>query len=124
MSEFKSGFVSIVGRTNVGKSTLLNNLVEEDVVITANKPQTTRQNAKKAAIEHLLTKKYPWLNSSDYNEFVKKTWVSKYENTLYDPKTRRKEEAANWSNPTANFKGYYQIKYDENGKEISRKKLN
>ena len=44
MSEFKSGFVSIVGRTNVGKSTLLNNLVEEDVVITANKPQTTRQN--------------------------------------------------------------------------------
>ena len=46
MSEFKSGFVSIVGRTNVGKSTLLNNLVEEDVVITANKPQTTRQNAK------------------------------------------------------------------------------
>lgn len=85
---------------------------------------TTRQNAKKAAIEHLLIKKYPWLNSSDYNEFVKKIWVSKYENTLYDPKTRRKEEAANWSNPTANFKGYYQIKYDENGKEISRKKLN
>ena len=46
MSEFKSGFVSIVGRTNVGKSTLLNNLVEEDVVITANKPQTTRLNVK------------------------------------------------------------------------------
>ncbi len=42
MSEFKSGFVSIIGRTNVGKSTLLNNLIKEDVVITANKPQTTR----------------------------------------------------------------------------------
>ena len=42
MSEFKSGFVSIIGRTNVGKSTLLNNLIEEDVSITANKPQTTR----------------------------------------------------------------------------------
>ena len=39
---FKSGFVSIIGRTNVGKSTLLNNLIKEDVSITANKPQTTR----------------------------------------------------------------------------------
>ena len=42
MSDFKSGFVSIIGRTNVGKSTLLNNLIKEDVSITANKPQTTR----------------------------------------------------------------------------------
>lgn len=42
MSKFKSGFVSIIGRTNVGKSTLLNNLIKEDVSITANKPQTTR----------------------------------------------------------------------------------
>ena len=42
MSEFKSGFVSIIGRTNVGKSTLLNNLIKEDVSITANKPQTIR----------------------------------------------------------------------------------
>lgn len=42
MAEFKSGFVSIIGRTNVGKSTLLNNLIKENVVITANKPQTTR----------------------------------------------------------------------------------
>ena len=42
MTEFKSGFVSIIGRTNVGKSTLLNNLIQEDVSITANKPQTTR----------------------------------------------------------------------------------
>ncbi len=41
-SEFKSGFVSIIGRTNVGKSTLINALTGEKVAITANKSQTTR----------------------------------------------------------------------------------
>ena len=44
--EFKSGFVSLLGRTNVGKSTLLNNLVKEQVAITANKTQTTRTAIK------------------------------------------------------------------------------
>ena len=42
MSEFKSGFVAILGRTNVGKSTLVNLLVGEKVSATANKVQTTR----------------------------------------------------------------------------------
>ena len=45
-TKFKSGFVSLVGRTNVGKSTLLNSLVEEEVAITANKTQTTRTAIK------------------------------------------------------------------------------
>lgn len=40
--KFKSGFVSIIGRTNVGKSTLINSLVGEKVAIMANKTQTTR----------------------------------------------------------------------------------
>ena len=42
MEKFKSGFVSIIGRTNVGKSTLINSLVGEKVAIMANKTQTTR----------------------------------------------------------------------------------
>ena len=42
MEKFKSGFVSIIGRTNVGKSTLINSLVGEKIAITANKSQTTR----------------------------------------------------------------------------------
>ncbi len=39
---FKSGFVSMIGRTNVGKSSIINKLVGEKVAAIANKPQTTR----------------------------------------------------------------------------------
>ena len=70
---FKSGFVSFVGRTNVGKSTLLNNLIKEKIAITANKPQTTRTVIK--AI----------LNSEEYQIIITDT------PGIHKPKTKLSE---------------------------------
>ena len=46
MEEFKSGFVAVVGKTNVGKSSIINRLVGEKISAIANKPQTTRTRIK------------------------------------------------------------------------------
>ena len=46
MKEFKSGFITVIGRTNAGKSSIINKIVGEKVSAVANKPQTTRKNVR------------------------------------------------------------------------------
>ena len=84
MPPFKSGFVSIIGRPNVGKSTLLNAILGEKIAIVSPKPQTTRnsirgiKNMEDAQIIFLDT---PGIHSDKgyLNEFMIKEAISAIE---------------------------------------------
>jgi GTP-binding protein Era len=82
-TNFKSGFISIVGRPNVGKSTLLNGLLGEKVAIISDKPQTTRNrilgivNARDAQMVFMDT---PGIHKPMHkmNEFMVRTALATY----------------------------------------------
>lgn len=83
MSEMRSGFVAVVGRPNVGKSTLVNALVGDKVAITSDKPQTTRSavrgilNADGVQVVFVDTPGYHkprTLLGSRLNEVVRAAW--------------------------------------------------
>ena len=82
---FKSGFVTLIGRPNVGKSTLMNHLIGQKIAITSNKPQTTRNR-----IQTVLTTEDGQL------VFVDTPGIHKPNNTADEH--RRKQDGPNLNN--------------------------
>ena len=83
-ADYKSGFVTIIGRPNVGKSTLMNYLVGQKIAITSNKPQTTRNR-----IQTVLT------NDDGQIVFVDTPGIHKAKNRLGEYMVRVAERTLN-----------------------------
>lgn len=99
-NNFKSGFVTLIGRPNVGKSTLMNHLIGQKIAITSNKPQTTRNR-----IQTVLTRDQGQIVFLDTPGMMKaKNKLGEYMVNVAD-RTLREVDVILWLVEPSNFIG-------------------